>query len=193
MDYVPKHQRVPIVQISSLLVENILFDAFLNSYTFHYHFSSIVSQRQAQSIFFIIPLHSPNMSSNKSSQALRTEVSKLARLSNIQGRLPPLMRGLPVLAIMAGEAIAKTANTTNMIEERMLGADEVFILQSPQKSTKRPAMNDIGRPGVSLMCQTCGHKTDKIQGVGVFDISRAHNSLKGYHQRSGKGGSNSDV
>ncbi|KAF5566316.1 nwd1 [Fusarium napiforme] len=82
------------------------------------------------------------MSSNKSSQALRTEVSKIARLSNIQGGLPPLMRGLPVLAVMAGEAIAKTTNTKNMIEERLLGADEVFILQSPQKPTENMQAND---------------------------------------------------
>ncbi|CVK92199.1 uncharacterized protein FMAN_07145 [Fusarium mangiferae] len=133
------------------------------------------------------------MSSNKSSQALRTEVSKLARLSNIQGGLPPLMRGLPVLAIMAGEAIAKTANTTNMIEERMLGADEVFILQSPQKSTGNKDVKGYGRPGVSLMCQTCGQKTDKIQRLGVFDISRAHSSVKGYHQIFGNEDYNSDV
>lgn len=99
------------------------------------------------------------------------------------------MRGLPVLAIMAGEAIAKTANTTNMIEERMLGADEVFILQSPQGSTRSTAMNDIGRPGVNLMCQTCGQKTGKIQKEAMFDISRAHNSLRGYHQISRNGGS----
>lgn len=103
------------------------------------------------------------------------------------------MRGLPVLAIMAGEAIAKKTNTTNIIEERMLGADEVFILKSPQESTTSSAKNDFGRPGVSLMCQTCGQKTDKIQMVGVFDISRAHNSLKGYHQISGNGNSNSDI
>nr|ANF07026.1 hypothetical protein FVEG_15199 [Fusarium verticillioides] len=133
------------------------------------------------------------MSSSKSSQALRTEVFKLARLSNIQGGLPPLMRGLPALAIMAGEAIAKTTNTTNMIEERILGADEVFILQSPQDPTRGTAMNDIGRPGVSLMCQTCGQKMDKIQTGGVFDISWVHSSLKGYHQRSRNGDSNSDA
>jgi hypothetical protein len=120
------------------------------------------------------------MSSNKSSQALRTEVSKLARLSNIQGGLPPLMRGLPVLAIMAGEAIAKTTNTTNMIEERMLGADEVFVLQSPQETVRNTTMNGIGRPGVSLMCQTCRQKV-KIHQEATSDIPRMHNSLKGAH------------
>jgi hypothetical protein len=133
------------------------------------------------------------MSSNKSSQALRTEVSKLARLSNIQGGLPPLMRGLPVLAIMTGEAIAKTTNTANMIEERMLGANEVFILQSPQEPTRRSVLNNIGRPGVKLMCQTGGQKVDKIERVQVFDILRGHGSLKGRHQISRKGDSNGDV
>lgn len=192
MDLAPKHQRVqldiPLNYLIELEYSLRLHQNPLSSFCFP--FSQLSNQDQAKSVSFFITFHiSLIMSSNKSSQALRTEVSKLARLSNIQGGLPPLMRGLPVLAIMAGEAIAKTTNTTNMIEERILGADEVFILQSPQESTRSTAMNDIGRPGVNLMCQTCGQKTGKIQKEAMFDISRAHNSLKGYHQISRNGGS----
>jgi hypothetical protein len=123
------------------------------------------------------------MSSNKSSQSLRTEVSKLAKLSNIQGGLPPLMRGLPVLAIMAGEAIAKATDSQNMVEERMLGVDEAFVLQGPQVTTQVSVVKETGRPGVNMMCWSCGQKTD-----GSFmprpDILKTQNILfRGVSQR----------
>jgi hypothetical protein len=122
------------------------------------------------------------MSSNKS-QSLRTEVSKLAKLSNIQGGLPPLMRGLPVLAIMAGEAIAKATDSQNMIEERMLGVDEVFVLQSPQVTTQVSVVKEIGRPGVNMMCRACGQKTDE-SFMPRPDILKTRNILfKGVNQR----------
>ncbi|KAJ4122713.1 hypothetical protein NW768_010153 [Fusarium equiseti] len=102
------------------------------------------------------------MSSNKTSQALKAEVSKLARLSNVQGGLPPLMRGLPVIALMAGEAISKATNGQNLIEERILGTDEAVVLQAPPTATITTgvAAGELGRPGVSMMCQTCGVKMD---------------------------------
>ncbi|RBR07102.1 uncharacterized protein FIESC28_10819 [Fusarium coffeatum] len=102
------------------------------------------------------------MSSNKTSQALKAEVSKLARLSNVQGGLPPLMRGLPVITLMAGEAISKATNGQNLIEERLLGADEAVVLQAPSTATITTgvATGGLSRPGVSMMCQTCGVKMD---------------------------------
>jgi len=102
------------------------------------------------------------MSSNKTSQALKAEVSKLARLSNVQGGLPPLMRGLPVIALMAGEAISKATNGQNLVEERLLGADEAVVLQAPPATNAATivAVEGPGRPGVSTMCQTCGVKMD---------------------------------
>lgn len=63
---------------------------------------------------------------------LKTEISKLAKRSNIQNGLPPSMRGLPVLAIMAGGAIAKATNSnSNAVEDRMLGNDEAVLLAGP--------------------------------------------------------------
>jgi hypothetical protein len=93
------------------------------------------------------------------------------------------MRGLPVLAIMAGEALAKATDGQNMVEERMLGADEVFELQSPQVTTQVSVAKEIGRPGVNMMCRACGQKTD-----GSFmprpDILKTQNSLfRGVNQR----------
>lgn len=92
-------------------------------------------------------------SSNKS-HSLQTELSKLAKLSNVQGGLPPLIRGLPVLAILAGEVVAKATNGQNIIEERMLGGDEAVVLQAPGPQT--PTTHVGMRPGVEMMCQTCG-------------------------------------
>ncbi|KAJ4022593.1 hypothetical protein NW752_000201 [Fusarium irregulare] len=102
------------------------------------------------------------MSSNKTSQALKAEVSKLARLSNVQGGLPPLIRGLPVIALMAGEAISKATNSLNSIEERLLGADEAVVLQPPSTAiiTTGVVPGGHGRPGVSMMCQACGVNMD---------------------------------
>jgi hypothetical protein len=88
------------------------------------------------------------------------------------------MRGLPVLAIMAGEALAKATDGQNMVEERMLGADEVFELQSPQVATQVSVAKEIGRPGVNMMCRACSQKTD-----GSFmprpDILKTRNILFG--------------
>ncbi|CAG7555900.1 unnamed protein product [Fusarium equiseti] len=102
------------------------------------------------------------MSSNKTTQALKAEVSKLARLSNVQGGLPPLMRGLPVIALMAGEAISRATNGQNLVEERLLGADEAVVLQAPSTAIAATTVSveGPGRPGVSMMCQTCGVKMD---------------------------------
>lgn len=88
-----------------------------------------------------------------------------------------------MLAIMAGEALAKATDGQNMVEERMLGADEVFELQSPQVTTQVSVAKEIGRPGVSMMCRACGQKTD-----GSFmprpDILKTQNSLfRGVNQR----------
>lgn len=95
------------------------------------------------------------MFSSGKSPSLQTELSKLAKLSNVQGGLPPLMRGLPVLAILAGEVVAKATNGQNIIEERIIGADQAFALQAPGSQT--PTTRHVWvRPGVEMMCQTCG-------------------------------------
>ncbi|KAH6874686.1 hypothetical protein B0T10DRAFT_498311 [Thelonectria olida] len=109
------------------------------------------------------------MSSNKTSSSLKTEVSKLAKLSNIQGGLPPIMRSLPVLAILAGEAISKATDGRNAIEERMLGADEAIFLQSPPTQPLDMAKSSDGaRLGPRMMCQTCNKdRTTPAMSVGA--------------------------
>lgn len=92
---------------------------------------------------------------SSSNSCLKTEVAKLAKLSNVQGGLPPLMRGLPVLAILAGEAVAKATDSRNLIEERILGANEVVSLQGPTQ-TLSTTNKEWTRPGGKEMCQRCG-------------------------------------
>lgn len=102
------------------------------------------------------------MFNSKNSTTLKTEVSKLAKLSNVQGGLPPIMRGLPVLAILAGEAAAK-ATGSNKVEELMLGADEAILLGDPPKKAPASTMTnaDVARPGVKMMCQICAESGTK--------------------------------
>ncbi|KAJ3537887.1 hypothetical protein NM208_g6143 [Fusarium decemcellulare] len=121
------------------------------------------------------------------SSLFKNEVSKLAKLSNVQGGLPPIMRGLPVLAIMAGEVVAKATDGRNVIEERILGADEVVALASPKQVTK-PSVEWM-RPGVRMMCQKCdqgkspsstGFRVDVVQRkIGVDEDSVAAKGLVG--------------
>lgn len=103
------------------------------------------------------PNTQPVMFNSKNSASLKTEVSKLARLSNVQGGLPPIMRGLPALAILAGEAAARTTGG-NKVEELILGTGESILLGD---APKQPPMwsGDAARPGVKMMCRICaeGH------------------------------------
>ncbi|KAL2871724.1 uncharacterized protein BJX67DRAFT_167868 [Aspergillus lucknowensis] len=62
---------------------------------------------------------------------LTKEVAKLARLSNLQNALPGSMRSLPVAAIVAGGVLAKVTGTSNTVEERMLGVEEMITLDKP--------------------------------------------------------------
>ena len=72
------------------------------------------------------------------------------------------MRGLPVIALMAGEAISKATNGQNLIEERLLGVDEAVVLQAPSTvvAANSVTVEGPGRPGVRMICQTCGVKMD---------------------------------
>ena len=77
------------------------------------------------------------------------------------------MRGLPVIALMAGEAISKATNGQNLIEERLLGAHEAVVLQAPSTATITTgvAAGTLGRPGGSIICQTCGVKMNTSHGL----------------------------
>jgi len=102
---------------------------------------------------------------SKNSVYLKSEISKLAKLGNIQGGIPPVMRGLPVLAIMAGEAVAQATHGRNFIEERMLGADEAILLGAPPKQLPLTTRGDAARPGVRMMCQRCTEGRTKPGGI----------------------------
>ncbi|KAI1733763.1 hypothetical protein F4680DRAFT_379366 [Xylaria scruposa] len=89
---------------------------------------------------------------------LKSELSKLAKKSNIQAGLPFILRGLPVAAIVAGEAIAKVSGGSNRVEERMLGFDETVLLSMPSQSPSiRCTENEreYTRQGVIMMCMSC--------------------------------------
>lgn len=103
------------------------------------------------------------------STSLASEVSKSAKLRNIQGGLPPVLRLLPVVAIMAGEAVAEATDGRNAIEERMFGADEVTHLAAPrQQSPETTTSMDMARPGVSMMCHVCSQGQTKRLGMGAL-------------------------
>ena len=88
------------------------------------------------------------------------------------------MRGLPVIALMAGEAISKATNGQNLIEERLLGADEAVVLQAPSITIATGvAAASLGRPGVSMMCQTCGVKMDTCYKLPVSKTLEAQGIL----------------
>jgi hypothetical protein len=82
------------------------------------------------------------------------------------------MRGLPVIALMAGEAISKVTNSQNIIEERLLGADEAVVLQAPPTTTHTTTRN-LGRTGVSMMCNSCGMKMDGISMLPASEVLKA--------------------
>ena len=108
------------------------------------------------------------MSKTAKTTSLKAEVSKAAKLSNIQGGLPSIMRGLPVIAILAGETFARVTNGHNKVEERMLGADEAIVLGDPPRQSSSGVHADIARPGIEMMCQRCAMndmKSIKISNV----------------------------
>lgn len=86
------------------------------------------------------------------------------------------MRGLPVIAILAGETFARVTNGHNRVEERMLGADEAILLGDPPRQSSSGIHADIARPGVEMMCQRCTQNNMKniitnnglVQGRGLW-------------------------
>ncbi|KPM38041.1 hypothetical protein AK830_g8541 [Neonectria ditissima] len=105
--------------------------------------------------------------------SLQTELSKAAKLSNVQAGLPPLIRGLPVLAILAGEVVAKATNGQNAVEERILGFDEAVLLQAPTRQLSLTETHVWARPGIAEMCQMCNKTKSKSPIVTQTDVLRA--------------------
>lgn len=76
------------------------------------------------------------MSQNNLSSTLAKEAAKLAKLSSLQSCLPGSMRAIPVAAIVAGGVIARVAGTSNVLEKRMIGADEMIALDNRWRETQ---------------------------------------------------------
>ena len=91
--------------------------------------------------------------------SLTTELSKAAKLGHVQGGLPGAARFLPVIAIAAGEVIAKATKGPNVIEERLLGPDDTYFLNAPATNMSRLADGRAnGLPatcGPRIMCTKC--------------------------------------
>ncbi|KND89185.1 hypothetical protein TOPH_06145 [Tolypocladium ophioglossoides CBS 100239] len=134
------------------------------------------------------------MPQNKTPTSLKTELSRLAKLSIIQIGLPPLLRSAPVLAILAGEVIARATNGRNSIEERILGPDETFLLKEPSRQT--PLTTTVRetegfRQGVGMMCRTCGQGKTRFYSYMHTDGWRKYGSPGCYRVLGGK--DNSDA
>ena len=71
---------------------------------------------------------------DRSQIALKAELARLAKLSNIKAGLPFGLRLLPAAAILAGAAVAKATRGRNHIEERLLGPGESISLSAPGRS-----------------------------------------------------------
>ncbi|KAI0439740.1 hypothetical protein F4803DRAFT_530058 [Xylaria telfairii] len=100
---------------------------------------------------------------------LKIELSKLAKMSNIQAGLPSVLRILPVAAVIAGGAIAQVSGGSNRIEERMLGFDETILLSMPDQTVSvRFAENrgEYTQRGVMMMCARC-RKTREEPGLAT--------------------------
>ncbi|KAJ2985873.1 hypothetical protein NUW58_g5303 [Xylaria curta] len=109
------------------------------------------------------------MSFDKTHTGLKTELSKLAKTSNIQAGLPFILRGLPVAAILAGDAIAKVSGGSNRIEERMLGSDETLVLNMPSQASPSAIAEKKGdyiREGVTMMCVRCRKTSGESSQIG---------------------------
>ncbi|KAI0522077.1 hypothetical protein F5B22DRAFT_592720 [Xylaria bambusicola] len=97
---------------------------------------------------------------DRTRMALKTELTKLAKLSNIEAGLPLIIRGLPAIAIVAGAAIARASGDTNHIEERLLGPDETILLNMPSQSLSESHTiknRQCIHLGVMMMCYRCGN------------------------------------
>ncbi|GAW19525.1 hypothetical protein ANO14919_090130 [Xylariales sp. No.14919] len=106
--------------------------------------------------------------------SLKTELSKLAKRGNIQAGLPFIMRGLPVAAILAGEAIAEVSGGSNRIEERMLGPDETFVLNMPGQNPSTSIVQskrDSRQEGVTMMCVRCWKTRGELLLTSRLDTS----------------------
>lgn len=119
-----------------------------------------------------------SQSSSKPLSSLKTEVSKLARLSNVQSGLPFILRGAPVIAILAGEAIAKATDGRNAIEERILGPEKAIELEPPRRQARETLISTCqwGSRGAEMMCVRCRDGGAAVSGYQSFHSLSVHGS-----------------
>ncbi|KAL4732962.1 hypothetical protein BDV11DRAFT_176145 [Aspergillus similis] len=79
------------------------------------------------------------MPQDKPSISLKTEISKIAKLSRLQSGLPGAMRAVPAAAIIVGGVLAKVPGAPDL-EKVMLGKDELIALEAPRE--KKAATED---------------------------------------------------
>lgn len=84
---------------------------------------------------------------------LKNLLSKLAKFNRAQAVLPPAMRGVLPMAIVAGGVIAKVTNGDNFIERQVLGKsskeDDYIALPEPKKELpEQPATGTKDGHGV---------------------------------------------
>jgi hypothetical protein len=109
---------------------------------------------------------------DKPPPSLTAQLSKIAKLSNVQNGLPLLLRGAPVVAIAAGQLLAKATNGRNAVEERLLGTEDTILLGAIESSAQAKASKDLvplmGREGIKQMCTVCQRRvrsTEEITGL----------------------------
>lgn len=110
--------------------------------------------------------------------SLQAELAKMAKLSAMESRLPILIRGAPVAAILAGELLAKATDGRNRIEERLLGDDNVVMLgESQAQSTTRRAVHSHSHRhtgpqshGARILCMLCNGNQSTSQSRGTEDL-----------------------
>ena len=105
----------------------------------------------------------------KTPTSLKSEVAKLAKLTNIQNGLPPTLRAVPALAIFAGEIISKAVGGANVVEERMLGVDETKIYSLKAPSAESRAMGTEGGEETEKKGLSCAK--GKKNGLEVTKIN----------------------
>ncbi|KAJ5987274.1 hypothetical protein N7451_011639 [Penicillium sp. IBT 35674x] len=84
---------------------------------------------------------------------LKDFLSRIAKFNRAQATLPPAMRGVLPMAIVAGAVIAKVTNGNNLIERHVLGKpsmeDDSIALPEPEKELpEQPATGTKDGHGV---------------------------------------------
>ncbi len=94
------------------------------------------------------------MSQRTTAEQLRLQLSRQAKLSGTTNALPVPIRFLPGLAIFVGQTIAKATHGRNVIEEKIVGVDDVTLLKGIDDQTAVKFAEPV-MAGVRMMCVSC--------------------------------------